>query len=572
MLSRIRFALPLLALLSSSIAGAAVFTVGSDGSCTHATLAAALAAASANGTGHDEIRLRIDAQQNNAAYSITATDVTIAGGYPTCSSASPVAGVRSTLVGNQLNSVITIGNSRRVELRQLIVTDGGNLGFVQGGPVIGGGVNLTSGVVELHGVRVTSNHARDGGGLAVAGTGSVMVVHGGESGSLIENNRAMRGGGIFVGMGATLRLDNDGVTISGNAADGSATEDDNSGGGIYAFGGSGAQATIEATWLNADPDLPTRALRGLVVAGNVSSGWGGGMTLSFNAQFIGYETSIRDNVAKRGGGIYARGGAYVGLARRPSAFPGWLPVCEGRYGCNRLTGNVAALGGGILIAEGRLDLVQILIADNRATDGGGAAIHTGSAGQPEPVNRILLDSAVLVRNQCSRTPASSSYCATLNAGSGPNQVDVQHSTFADNVLDFTNSSIRAEIFAGPSSLPLRLRSVIVEPAAGSMPVATNGSLEADCVMSTQSVGNRALVRAIPYAFVSRTSDDYRPLDGDAAIDGCDGTQLLPEPSTTPDLRIHGSVDHPAVPNRLGSASTFDIGAFETTPLLRNGFE
>lgn len=133
MLSRIRFALPLLALLSSSIAGAAVFTVGSDGSCTHATLAAALAAASANGTGHDEIRLRIDAQQNNAAYSITATDVTIAGGYPTCSSASPVAGVRSTLVGNQLNSVITIGNSRRVELRQLIVTDGGNLGFVQGG-------------------------------------------------------------------------------------------------------------------------------------------------------------------------------------------------------------------------------------------------------------------------------------------------------------------------------------------------------------------------------------------------------------------------------------------------------
>lgn len=571
---RIHLILLLLSILFASAASGAVFRVGSDVDCTHTTLMAALTAAVANGAGRDEIRLRTDAQQTNVAYSITATDVTIAGGYATCSSDSPEAASQTPLFGNHQNSVVTIGNARQVELRRLSIANGGNVGVVQGNFVTGGGVNLVSGVVELYSVAAVSNQARFGGGLAVSGTGSVMVVHGDVLGSRIMTNRATLGGGIYVGPGGTLRLENDGVTLADNIANGSATATDNSGGGIYAIGTPSAQTTIEATWLEADPDLPMAVPHGLVVSGNNSSGYGGGMSLIGNAQFIGHEVTIRNNVAALyGGGLWIYGGGYAGLARRPSAFPAWLPVCEGRYGCNRLTGNVSAQGGGILVMHGRIDLAQILIADNRSTNGGGAAIHTGSiAGVPSPVNRIHVDSAVLVRNQCSGTPTTNAICATMNAGTGPNQVDVQHATFADNVLGTTISASRAEIYTGPSNLPLRLRSSIIEPAVGVSAVWANGSLEADCVMSSQTVGNRALVRAIPYAYVSRASGDYRPLDGDTAIDGCDGTQLLAELPTTPDMRIHGSVDHPGVPNRFGAASTFDIGAFETTPMLRDGFE
>lgn len=570
----IRFILPLLVILFAPVAAGAVFRVGSDANCTHATLAAALAAAVANGAGHDEIRLRTDAAQTNVAYSITGTDVTIAGGYATCDSVSPDATGQTALFGNAQNSVVTIGNARRVNLRRLSIVNGGNLGVVQGDFITGGGVNLVSGVAELYSVTAVSNHARFGGGLAVSGSGSVMVVHGDALGSRIRANRATLGGGIYVGPGATLRLENDGVAVADNIANGSATANENSGGGIYATGSPSAQSSIEATWLEADPDLPMPAPRGLIVAGNTSNGYGGGMSLIGNAQFIGHEVTIRDNAAAiNGGGVWIYGGGYAGLVRRPSVYPAWLPLCEGRYGCNRLTGNVAARGGGIMVMHGRIDLGQILIADNRSTDGGGAAIHTGSiAGVPNPVNRILLESAVLVRNQCSGTPSTNAICATMNTGAGPNQVDVQHATFADNVLGPTISANRAEIYTGPSSLPVRLRSSIIEPALSVSAVWANGPLEADCVMSSQTVGNRPLVRPIPYAFVSRTTDDYRPIDGDVAIDGCDGTQLLPELPTTPDMRIHGSVDHPGVVNRLGAASTFDIGAFETTPMLRDGFE
>lgn len=559
-----------IALAFAPAARAEVFRVGGDVHCTHASLAAALAAAVANGPGHDEIRLTVDAQTTQARFSIEHTDVLIAGGYTACGVVAPGPAAQSLVVGNGHDTVFYIGNGRQVELRQLAITNGGRHGVANGDFAVGGGVWLNGGVAVLRGVRVMFNRARLGGGVAVTGS-SVMAIHGGDLRAEIDHNEAMLGGGIYVGERATVRIGNDNVSVVHNAANGSANAWENAGGGIYANGGAGTASTVDVGWLDADPDLPMPVPRGFLLANNVSTGDGGGIALRGATSFLATEATIRDNVAGgSGGGIYLYGnqigaGASVQIHRRLAFLPAWLRNCEGLHGCNALTGNVARTGGAVMVMHGQLRLGQLLVAGNRSTDGGGAAIHSGSiANVPAPVNRIWLDSMVLAGNQCTGTTSSNSPCATVFLAAGPNQVHMQHLTMADNTLAAVAAGSRFEIYNGPSAQPLVLRSSIIEPAAGVTPVFSTAVVDADCLMAPPfaTIGTRALPRTPPYAFVSRAGLDYRPAAGDAAIDACDTSQLLDSEMGGPDLIGHGSVDDPGVPDRLGPASHADIGAFE----------
>ena len=69
-----RYALAL-GLLAAADSGAAVFTVGSDGDCTHANILAAVIAASNNGAGLDEIRLATNQTYSNVIAPITSHSV-----------------------------------------------------------------------------------------------------------------------------------------------------------------------------------------------------------------------------------------------------------------------------------------------------------------------------------------------------------------------------------------------------------------------------------------------------------------------------------------------------------------
>ena len=97
---------------------------------------------------------------------------------------------------------------------------------------------------------------------------------------------------------------------------------------------------------------------------------------------------------------------------------------------------------------------------------------------------------------------------------------------------------------------------------------------ADCVKAPAFTGSgtRALIQPAPYAFISRAHYDYRPARPDSAIDACDTAQLLDSGLGGADLVHHGSVDDPDMPNRLGPGARADIGAFEVTVMLRDGFE
>lgn len=565
------------------VASGEVFRVGSHASCSHSTLAAALAAAAANGPGRDEIRLQASVQTVNAKFTISQTDVLIEGGYFGCGDAPPSPLHQSVIQGNGHDSVFYIDSGRNVELRQVAITNGGRLGVANGDFAVGGGLWLNGGVAILRGVRVMHNRAQLGGGLAVTGN-SVMVIHGGAQASRIDHNEATLGGGIFVGERATLRIENDNVSVDSNVANGSANAWENAGGGIYATGGASSSSSVEVSALSGDPDAPV-VPRGFVLADNATTGNGGGIALNGTATFGAVETTIRNNTATgSGGGIYIYGatlgaGGMAQMSRRLSHLPAWIKTCEGRYGCNRIVGNVAAKGGAAMVMHGRLHLGQMLVAGNRSIDGGGAAIHTGSiANAASPVNRIWLDSMVIAGNQCSGTASTHTPCATLSMGAGPNQVHVQHVTLADNALAWagpSGGSGHQEIYHGPSSLPLVLRSTIIEPQPGVPAMIAVGPVDADCVMAPHfsSIGTRALARNTPYAFVSRAAYDYRPASPDSAIDACDTGQLFDSGyAGGADLVGHGTVDDPGVPNRYGPAARADIGAFEVTVLLRNGFE
>jgi hypothetical protein len=121
------FALPIVAgLVSGAPAAAAIYSVGSGPGCTHASIQAAVGAASVT-AADDEIRLSATlayAQQALLVDEVQGT-LTIAGGFASCSDAAPVAGARTPISGNGNLPVLRINATRTVSLQSLDISGGG---------------------------------------------------------------------------------------------------------------------------------------------------------------------------------------------------------------------------------------------------------------------------------------------------------------------------------------------------------------------------------------------------------------------------------------------------------------
>ncbi|MBN8481719.1 MAG: hypothetical protein J0L88_09030 [Xanthomonadales bacterium] len=308
-------------LLATHAAQAAIYRVGSDAACTHATIQAAIDSAAASG-GADEIRIR------TGIYPDTALQISgepqalhLIGGFPSCADAAPEPNAVSTLQGSSGHAVVTIQASPAVTLERLVLADADN-GYDGGGIYF----SATAGQLTLVDAVAASNHANSGGGIFMANSdgaadpGALRLVLRGRSG-LYGNVAANGGGGVYC-IRATIRVE-DRTEISNN----SALVGD--GGGIAAHDcrvevGSRGNAN-PALWLNQAPD-----------------GHGGALYLHGQAASAAIypvgasaPTRLHLNRARRGGAIAAGGGARVDVHQ------GWI-------GQNRAT----AEGGAIWLAEG----------------------------------------------------------------------------------------------------------------------------------------------------------------------------------------------------------------------------
>ena len=142
----------------------------------------------------------------------------------------------------------------------------------------GGGLYLRGSAVVLEGGAIRGNSASRGGGLAVGAYADVTLKT-----SLSDNTAESAGGGVCATHGKfTLE---EGGSVTGNASGGD-------GGGLYV--------------------TDIAAIKGGVLSDNTAAGNGGGVCVITNDASVSvYGGEISRNVAKNGGGVYAKGTLFM---------------------------------------------------------------------------------------------------------------------------------------------------------------------------------------------------------------------------------------------------------------------
>lgn len=309
----------LLALASITPAGAAIFSVGSGAGCTHTTLQAAIDAAQTTPGGPDRIKLPAGELLLTAPVTVfdPDSDLSLEGGYTTCTAGSPALGSRTVLRQTAANTeVLYVANAainprRYVNLRRLTLT-GGNLPASDGYGGGGARVWYRATLILDQQSHIQGNSAGNGGGVALNGssTGSPELFV--TNGSSITNNTATgsallgNGGGVYVRSFGAVRL------INGEISENHARRH---GGGV-ALNGQGTALHLNPP---AEPDVDSPIIMSANVAGqetfSPSEGFGGAIYSLFGriditapTGFNQFTTFLSDNRANYGGAIYVSNG------------------------------------------------------------------------------------------------------------------------------------------------------------------------------------------------------------------------------------------------------------------------
>jgi len=200
--------------------------------------------------------------------------------------------------------------------------------------VVGQEVVLTIQGITITGGKCEGDGCGEGGGI---NGGNHLTI----SNSIISNNHADRGGGLY--LGGTVTITN--TTIIGNNA--------------FDYGGG----------LVVDVNDSVVTIASSSIYGNSAGNFGGGITVFGAPTFIVRESSISGNVATRGGGIhvaYLQTGGSVSLASSTISY------------------NSAGQGGGIHIREltySSVSLADTVISDNvSSAEGGGIYLEAETPG------------------------------------------------------------------------------------------------------------------------------------------------------------------------------------------------
>ena len=291
-------------------AQAAIWTVGPATDCSTNSLANAVAAARLDPAGPHTIRLR------NLPFAIPeitidspVADITIEGGYASCSDATPLEGARTTLTPLAAHRHFSLDNDDANDRRYLtfrhVVLQGGTGGAAGGGAVFATG-KLT---LQLQDSRIQDNEATSGGGIYLISldpdaddhTGLLLMANAQVTGNAATHPGAGQGGGIAAIGNVTVSI------WDGSISDNTAGAN---GGGI-ALVDKRAELRIEP-WPGEQVLVQDNRAGGDTFS--TTKGYGGGIysnaariESSGTVDGAGFRTLISGNRANYGGAVYIEG-------------------------------------------------------------------------------------------------------------------------------------------------------------------------------------------------------------------------------------------------------------------------
>lgn len=554
---------------ASSVLAAANFTVGTTPDCTHSSIAAAIAAAAANGTEVDYIRIN-SGSYNAQALQISGQSLTLTGGYASCADVTPGA-VPTTIsgVGNGGAPLLIVnaqgGAQRQIGLINLTLT-----GATAGALRVLGYVQMS-----VAGVTIANSSAVQGGGVYVKGDSASAIAHVHLSGyqngpGRVEGNTASQGGGIYVDDFSFVPISD--VVVSGNAA--------SFGAGIFA---TGSNAQIGLTMF--DGGSPLAGVRN-----NTASVDGGGIYLQSGADLssgkfsdASYAPNVSNNSAGRnGGGMY--------LANGGSAVLGYYLMITGNSAAASQTGG----GGGLYIASGSGAYLDdgseqitcgrpdacVALENNRAGingfsgSGGGAYLLGGgslSLAHARVAGNLAANGAAVYAIGANSGAYFTSTIVTQNGGSGHSFQMEAGATLNLRGVTLADDASAQGIVALSGANAVFDTSIVYDPGAVivTRTAATTNSVTSNCVLAHAAyVSDSGSAMVGNPLFADSAAGDYALTSNSPAIDACDAT-----PFTTLDTdysELPRGFDIATVPNDPGP---FDLGALEhQTVLFGDGFE
>jgi hypothetical protein len=260
----------------------------------------------------------------------------------------------SSMIGGDIRyGTATLGGGiAAVGASQVVLVDGV---VTDSSAVSGGGAYLDGGSSIFIQGSLVGNTATAVGGLGGYGGAihcpdcSIVIEEDGSIGSGYEGNSARDGGNIWLGVGATLDLFDEGAVLNGSAS--------RSGGNVYSSGGLvHLHPVVSIYYDNAE------------VYDGVAAEDGGNFYLSGGSLVADYDTNIRGGQATRGGGIFASGAEVSLLSERIDTLFGSSGVlgltasgAQTYYnGPIRLDGQ-AEEGGAIFATNSTIDLLNVII-------------------------------------------------------------------------------------------------------------------------------------------------------------------------------------------------------------------
>ena len=396
---------------------AAIYRVGSGAGCTHATIEAAIDAATHSADEDHEVRLlvteypvaRLSIERPPGAFALV-------GGYASCLASAPIPGQRSVLIGNGAQPVLRVRDVHALQLSNLDVH--GGRGWEGGGIDIASSSNgFDVDTITLSNTLVRDNHALRGGGLSVMGSVTpeipinLEVVLDGDSG-VVGNTAGMDGGGIFcaharivakdashvgnnttsAGNGGGLFGDNCNVTLGSRGRDGAVLWSNaaplGKGGGMRLVG-QRAGASLHTI----DPDVPARVIGNSARSGGAISAEGFG-TLTL------IDVVVEQNQAQLEGAAFElEGSGRMLLHGNPQYGPTGSVRCADAEACNLVRGNRSladdgATAGAVVAASSAYPGLTLSIHGTRFDfNESGALARLGGSGM-----QALFDGTVLVEN------------------------------------------------------------------------------------------------------------------------------------------------------------------------------